>query len=141
MPNVLAFYPKAVEDIQEIIKTAALAGRKVRSCGARHSWSMLYADKDQVLIDAQYLGPASEKVVLNADKTQVTVMANATALEVKKRQLSEKFSLMFNAILDNVTYGGTVNTGCHVRTYQVEKSTVVMVNSNFTVDSVKESRH
>lgn len=137
MPNVLAFYPTTIDDIQEIIRCADLAGKKVRSCGQTHSWSMLYADENQVLINTQDLGPDSEKVVLTADKTRVTIMASATTLDVKNKQLDEKFSLMFNVILDSVTYGGTVNTGCHVRTYRVEKSAVVMVNSNDSVDSLR----
>ena len=112
---MLAFYPTTIGKIQCIIKLAAIAGLKVRSCGSGHSWSMLYADEGQVLIDPQYLGPDDEKVVLSDDKTHVTIMANATTFEVKQEQLQKKFSLMFNVILGAVTYGGTVNTGCHVR--------------------------
>ena len=111
---VFAFYPTKVAHIQHIIKLAAIAGMKVRSCGSKHSWSMLYADAGQILIDPQYLGPEEEKVVLSADKTQVTIIANATTHEVKKQQLEKKFNFMFNVVLDSVTYGGTVNVGCHV---------------------------
>ena len=79
---------------------------------------MLYADEGQILIDPQNLGPEDEKVVLNADKTQVTIMPNATTLELKNKQLDEKFNFMFNVVLDSVTYGGTVNLGCHVSKYK-----------------------
>jgi hypothetical protein len=111
--NVLAFYPNTITQIQKIIKLAAAAGMKVRFCGSTHSWSHLYADSGQILIDPQHLGPKEEKVRLNADKTQVTIMSNATTLELKEKQLKEKFNFMFNVVLDSVTYGGTVSVGCH----------------------------
>ena len=114
MKRVRVFFPTAVEQVADVIKLASIAGLKVRSTGSTHSWSMLYADIDQVLINPENMGPKDEKVVLNEDRTQVTIMTNATTLELKRKQLREDFNIMSNVILDSVTYGGTVNTGCHV---------------------------
>ncbi|XP_062512143.1 uncharacterized protein LOC134187974 [Corticium candelabrum] len=111
--RVRVFFPTAVEQVADVIKLASIAGLKVRSTGSTHSWSMLYADIDQVLINPENMGPKDEKVVLNEDRTQVTIMTNATTLELKRKQLREDFNIMSNVILDSVTYGGTVNTGCH----------------------------
>ena len=112
--SVFAFYPDVILDVQNIIRLASIAGLRVRSCGATHAWSELYADEGQVLIDPQNMGPQSERVTISSDRTKLTVMANATTFMVKEAQLQHKFSLKFNVILDSVTYGGTVNTGCHV---------------------------
>ena len=112
--SVFAFFPDTIVDVQNVIRLALIAGLRVRSCGATHAWSDLYADEGQVLIDPQNMGPESERVAISSDRTKLTVMANATTLMVKEAQLQHKFTLKFNVILDSVTYGGTVNTGCHV---------------------------
>ncbi|XP_065842913.1 L-gulono-1,4-lactone dehydrogenase-like [Oscarella lobularis] len=111
--SVFAFFPDTIVDVQNVIRLALIAGLRVRSCGATHAWSDLYADEGQVLIDPQNMGPESERVAISSDRTKLTVMANATTLMVKEAQLQHKFTLKFNVILDSVTYGGTVNTGCH----------------------------
>lgn len=99
--NVLVYFPTRIDHIQHAIKLASVAGMKVRSRGTAHSWSRLYADENQLLINPEHLGPDEEKVVLNADKTEVTIMANVTMVEVKKRQLKDEFTILSNVIIDS----------------------------------------
>ena len=77
---------------------------------------MLYPDSGQVLIDPRHLQPEKGEKLIDYDEKEacVTVLCNATTLQVKNDQLEKKYNFLFNAILSGVTYGGLVGTGCHV---------------------------
>ncbi|XP_065846489.1 uncharacterized protein [Oscarella lobularis] len=113
--NVLCFYPTTIDDVRNIIKWSAAAGLSVRTCGSTHSWTMLYPDSGQVLIDPRHLQPEKGEKLIDYDEKEacVTVLCNATTLQVKNDQLEKKYNFLFNAILSGVTYGGLIGTGCH----------------------------
>eukprot|EP00118_Oscarella_pearsei_P025197 m.307717 g.307717 ORF g.307717 m.307717 type:complete len:730 (+) comp42705_c0_seq1:193-2382(+) len=113
--NVYAFYPLRLWHVKVIIKIAHFARMKVRTVGATHTWTSLYPDQDQVLINPQLLlpEPGSQEAEYDATTHRVTVLCNVTTSALKHHQLENGYNFMFNTVLGGVTYGGIIGTGCH----------------------------
>eukprot|EP00118_Oscarella_pearsei_P000465 m.4998 g.4998 ORF g.4998 m.4998 type:complete len:762 (+) comp11845_c0_seq1:153-2438(+) len=112
---VYFFIPYTLSGVKTIIKCANWANMSVRTCGARHTWTELYSDAGEILIDPQWFGSLSETRIKYDPNTpcQVTILCNVTAAESKRHQLKHNYNFLFNTVLGGVTYGGIVGTGCH----------------------------
>ena len=114
--KVLCLYPSTLGEVHNIIKHANVAAMRIRTSGANHSWTNLFPDENQALIDPRFLEPreGEERIHYDESESCVTILCNVLTSEVLCHQLEHKYNFPFNVILGGVTYGGIVSTGCHV---------------------------
>ncbi|CAM9741720.1 unnamed protein product [Ascophyllum nodosum] len=111
--------PANVLQVQKILQEARGQNPmpKIRCVGSGHSWSPLFADDGAWLIDTSDM----KDIKWNAgeNSTQVTIGPGVTTGDLAKYMDSRargkwrSHFLSSDVVLEDVTYGGTINTACH----------------------------
>ena len=105
------FYPRSVDDLQQIVHFARATGRKLRVAASGHSWSAL-VPTNEILVSIRHLN----QVVMDlSDGTnpQVVIGSGATARDVNDVLERYGYALPLNVVLESVRYGGLIATGSH----------------------------
>jgi len=97
-------------DIQAAIRDARVAGQRVRAVARAHTWSDVFVDDGDVLVDVSALNAIT---AFDAAARTVTVQAGVTTADLIPLQLESGLAVPSNVILDTVTYAGVVNAACH----------------------------
>lgn len=97
-------------DIQAAVRDARAAGQRVRAVARAHTWSDVFVDDGDVLLDVSRLDAVT---ALDAAAQTVTVQAGVTTADLIPLQLETGLFVASNVILDTVTYAGIVNAACH----------------------------
>lgn len=97
-------------DIQAAIRDARAAGQRVRAVARAHTWSDVFVDDGDVLVDVSALNAIT---AFDAAARTVTVQAGVTTADLIPLQLESGLAVPSNVILDTVTYAGIVNAACH----------------------------
>eukprot|EP00752_Nemacystus_decipiens_P003494 g3227.t1 len=110
--------PKSVREVQGILAQARAKSpmTKIRCMGSGHSWTNLFADDGSWMMDTSGLN----EIVWSPDNPyQVTIGPGVTPgqlgtyMDSKDRGKYRGLFLASDVVLESVTYGGTINAGCH----------------------------
>ena len=103
------FYPRALDEVQAVVRAAAASGRRVSVAGRGHTMGPL-SITDDFLIDSRHLnriGPVDEQ------RRLVTVESGVSVAELDRVLRRHGLAMPTNVVLTSVRYGGIVATGCH----------------------------
>lgn len=100
----------SLADIQAAVRDARAAGQRVRAVARAHTWSDVFVDDGDVLLDVSRLNAVT---AFDAAARTVTVQAGVTTADLIPLQLQTGLCVPSNVILDTVTYAGIVNAACH----------------------------
>ncbi|KAI8808519.1 hypothetical protein BJ742DRAFT_283256 [Cladochytrium replicatum] len=131
----IAFFPKSVKGVQEIVKWSKMQNLRVRCAGYRHTWADFFADNDQVLIsfvEPFNLGPPTFHAKREYPENEFHVVepqfekyqpgcfkigAGVTNEMLRRYLLEERtekdYTIPFNVIMVEITLGGSNAPICH----------------------------
>ncbi|HEY7416198.1 MAG TPA: FAD-binding protein, partial [Ktedonobacteraceae bacterium] len=105
------FYPRSVEDLEQIVHFARATGRKIRVAATGHSWSAL-VPTDEILVSIRHFNRVTMDLS-NASQPRITVESGATVKEVNDVLEAHGCALPLNVVLESVRFGGLIATGSH----------------------------
>jgi len=124
--DVLSVRPKSVKEVENLIIAMTKYNRlypdeplSMRCVGDAHSWSPLFPDEGNILMYTSELVMAGGKrICLNEPSSKsepitVTLVPGVTTGELSQFFTKNNVCLKSDVILDKVTYGGVIATGCH----------------------------
>ncbi|XP_020631040.1 uncharacterized protein LOC110068020 isoform X1 [Orbicella faveolata] len=127
--NVLSVRPKSVKEVEQVIDAMnryneARKGKNepllsIRCVGDGHSWSPLFPDDGNVLMyTSELVLEGGERIRLNEPPSKdeditVTIVPGVTTGDLSMFFKKNNVCLKSDVILDKVTYGGVIATGCH----------------------------
>ncbi|GAB0491218.1 hypothetical protein MMPV_002470 [Pyropia vietnamensis] len=97
-------------DIQAAVCDARAAGQRVRAVARAHTWSDVFVDDGDVLLDVSRINAVTS---FDAAARTVTVQAGVTTADLIPLQLRTGLCVPSNVVLDTVTYAGIVTAACH----------------------------
>ncbi|MGZ5764500.1 MAG: FAD-dependent oxidoreductase [Usitatibacter sp.] len=102
------FVPRTREELVEIVHLARAQSKKIRVCGASHTFSAL-VPTDDFLVDVREM----RRISVDAPRRRVRMESGASVAEVDAALQAEGLVIPTNVVLSSVRYGGLVATGCH----------------------------
>ncbi|CAI2186592.1 2409_t:CDS:2, partial [Funneliformis geosporum] len=103
------FRPKNLQDIKKIIELAKKNQKKIRCSGAGHTWSSLSVTNDYLVLDEHL-----NKIDINYNENLNTwTVTTEPDLDNALSEHQPPLTLNSATVLDTVTAGGVVATGCH----------------------------
>ncbi|KAI8812213.1 hypothetical protein BJ742DRAFT_768294 [Cladochytrium replicatum] len=128
----VAFFPRTVKSVQEIVKWSKANSLRVRCSGYRHTWSDFFGDNDQVLISFVFpgnLGPPTVHAKRNYPENQLHLIepqfekygagcfrfGAAVTNEMLLTYVLERkdYTIPINVIMTEITLGGSNAPICH----------------------------
>ena len=103
--------PRTVEELQEVVRAAATAGRKVRAVASGFTWSG-FAATDDVLICCERLNDI-EIDTSNPARPTVWVGPGVMNRELNAALARHDLTLPYNVVMETVRVGGIVSLGTH----------------------------
>lgn len=103
--------PRTIDELQDIVRAAAAAGRRVRAVASGFSWSAFAATED-VLICCERL---NDIAIDTSDPTRPTVWVGpgVTNRELNAALARHDLTLPYNVVMETVRVGGIVSVGTH----------------------------
>jgi hypothetical protein len=102
--------PRSLDDLTEIVRNAAQAGKRVRAVGGGYSWSPLVTNDGEVIVRMHKL---SRLIHYDEDLRTVEVECGMSIEELTKQMADEGMTLLTPTLFPRPTVGGVVATGSH----------------------------
>ncbi|KAJ3028787.1 UNVERIFIED_CONTAM: hypothetical protein HDU68_000910 [Siphonaria sp. JEL0065] len=126
----VVFFPQSVKSVQEIVLWSNQHNLRVRCAGYRHSWANIFSDNEQILISfvkPQNLGPPTIHELRNPENDLHVIqeafeygqgvhkVGPAVTNEMLRQYCIDggKWSMPFNVIMTEITFGGSNAPICH----------------------------
>lgn len=108
--TVARYYePTSTEEVQEIVREARRAGKKVRVVGDSHSWSPLAVTEDYLVCTKRL----NRILDVSADPPRITVQPGVTVGQTLRAFKRHGVCLPMNVDLPTITIGGAVSVGAN----------------------------
>ncbi|KAK3609797.1 hypothetical protein CHS0354_022659 [Potamilus streckersoni] len=121
--NLFYVHPTTIQQVQRIIRVAAMMQMRVRATGEGHSRSPLYPDEGNIMMDVRDLtrfdGPRIELMRPNSERQYYTVkaMTGVYLYDLNEFFVKNGVTLIAEPLNNNETIGGMVSVSTHGSTW------------------------